>query len=167
MVGIGGVLEVLLVTAVAGRVGDGVIVVDVTIGELPRGHGVHARERKSGAVVVKRRVHPVAGVVALLASLGETGGDVVGIARALEIFQVTGHARRAVERVVIADVTIGALPGGHGVHARQSKAGDGVIKRGVGPLHGVVTLFAGGGKAGVWHRRGRAVEILLMASNAR
>ena len=143
MVGTGGALEVLLVTAVAGRVGDAVIVVDVTIGALARGHGVHSREGESGVVVVKRRVHPVAGVVALLASLGEIGGDVVGIAGALEIGQVATHTSRVGDGVVIVHVAIGALPRRYRVGSGQREPGLTVIKLTVGPLDRIVTVLTG------------------------
>ena len=49
-------------------------------------------ERKPGAVVVELRVGPVAGAMALLASLREVRSRMVGIRRSLEILQVARHA---------------------------------------------------------------------------
>ena len=68
--------------------------------------------------MVKRRVCPVAGAMALLASLGEARGDVVGIRGSLEILQVAADACRGVDRVVVVDVAIGTLPGRHCVQSR-------------------------------------------------
>ena len=85
VVGIGGSLEVLQVACGAGRAGQVVVIVDVAISASTRRHGMHAGERKAGAVVVEFRVHPVAGAVTLLAGLGEIRGDVVGIGGSLEV----------------------------------------------------------------------------------
>ena len=49
-------------------------------------------EGEPGAVVVKLRVRPVAGVMALLASLREVRSQVVGIRGSLEILEVARHA---------------------------------------------------------------------------
>ena len=64
----------------------------MTIGAGARWDGVQSGERKPGAVVVELRVRPVAGVMALLAGLGEVRSRVVGIAGSLEILQVARHA---------------------------------------------------------------------------
>ncbi len=65
----------------------------MTIGAGARWHGVQSGEREPGAVVVELRVRPVAGVMALLASLREVRSRVVGIGGSLEILQVARHAR--------------------------------------------------------------------------
>src|SRR5262249_33448524 len=90
-----GALEVFQVAAHARRVGDGVVVVGVTVGALPRRHCMDSREREIGTGVVERGVCPVHRIVALLASLREIRGDVVRIRGALEILQVTSYACRA------------------------------------------------------------------------
>ena len=68
---------------------------------------------------------------------------VVGIGGSLVILQVTGHAGRAVQRVVVVDVTVGASARRHGVHASQLEASCVVIKRRVHPVGRVVTGLAG------------------------
>ena len=92
VIGIRGALEILQVAGNAGIAVQVVIVVHVTIGAGPRWHGVHSGEREPGAVMVELRIHPVAGVMALLAGLREIRSDVVGIGGSLEILQVARHA---------------------------------------------------------------------------
>ena len=62
---------VLLVARVAGRTRQVVVVVDVTIRTLARGHRMRPRQGEAGAVVIERRVQPRTRVVALIAALGE------------------------------------------------------------------------------------------------
>jgi len=112
--------------------------------------------------VIKGRVHPVAGVVALCASLREIRADVVRIRCALKIFKVAADASGAAQVVIATRVAIRALSGRHGVQARQSKSGDGVIELGVCPLHSVMAILAGSWKTVVRYRRSRRREILLM-----
>ena len=168
VVGIGCALEVRQVAAHACRGADRIVIVDVTIRALAGRHCVHSRQRESSRGVVERRLHPGAGaVVARLASLRETRGNVVRIRGALEILQVTSYAGRAAQGVVAVDVAIGALARGHCMHSGQREAGRGVIELSVAPLHYVVALFTRCRKAAVGHRCGRAGEILLVATEAR
>ena len=95
VVGIRRALIVLQMAGDAGRAGQIVVVVDVAVSAGPRWDCVQPGERKPGAVVVELRVHPVAGVMALLAGLREVRSHVVGIGGSLEILQVTGDAGRA------------------------------------------------------------------------
>ena len=97
-----------------------------------------------------------------LASLREVPGHMVRIGRALEVLQMAVYARGAVQRVVVIDVTIGALTRRYGVHACQHKPCRRMVELAVGPLHGVMALFAGRRKARVRHRRGGAGEIFLV-----
>ena len=91
----------------------------------------------------------------------------VGIRGSLEILEMARHARGAVQSVVIVDVAIGALPRWHNVQPCQGKAGCGVVELSIGPLHRVVTLFAGIWEAAVRYRAHGAREILLVTGEAR
>jgi len=110
-----------------------VIVVDMTIGTLPRRHSVRSSQRESGAVVVEGRIQPGSRVVTGGAGLREVRSRVIWICRTLVILQVTGNASRAVQVVVVVDVAIGALSWRHGVHSRQRECGQRMVKRGIGP----------------------------------
>src|SRR5215831_10156895 len=99
-------------------------------------------QREPGAVVVELRVHPVTGVMALLASLGEVRRRVVGIGGSLEIFQVAGHAGGVAQSVVVVNVTIGAGARWHGVQSGERESGTVVIKRCIQPSASGVTLLA-------------------------
>jgi len=105
--------------------------------------------------------------VALIAGLWEVRRYVIRIRCALEVLKVAGHASRAVQRVVIVGVAVGALPRRHGVRARQREAGRGVVKLRVSPKHGVVALLAGRRKSGMRHWGGRPVVVVLVATDAR
>ena len=114
VVGIGGSLEILEMARHAPSTVQVVIVVNVTIGAGARWDGVQPGEGEPGAVVVEFRVGPVAGVMALLASLREVRSRVVGIRCSLEIFQVAADAGRICARqvVVVIDVALRALHAG-------------------------------------------------------
>jgi len=166
VVRIRGALEVFQVAAHARHVGDGVVVVGVTVGALPRRHGMHSREREIRKVVVKRCVCPVARIVALLASLREIRADVVRIRGALEILQVTGYACRAAQCVVIVDVAISALARRYCMGTGQREPRTGVVELAVCPLHRIVALLASCRKAVVRYRSGRAGKVLLVTPDA-
>ena len=131
-----------------------------------RGDGVIAGQREARAVVVEGRIQPGRRAVAGIAGPREICRDVIRIRGALEIFQVAGHARRAVQRVVVVRVAVCALPRRHGVQSSQRESRGGVIKLAISPLHRVVTLLAGCGKTSMWHRRRCAVVGGLMAVDA-
>src|SRR5215472_13580029 len=101
MVGSGGALVILEVTGYAGRAVQAVVVVDVAISAGAWRHGVHSGQREPGAVVVEGRIHPVRGVVTLIAGLREVGRHVVGIRRPLIVLEVARDASGAVQAVVI------------------------------------------------------------------
>ena len=119
---VSGALEVFQVTRNAGRTGQVVIVIDVAISALPRRHRVCSGQREIHQRVVERRRLPGHRGVALLASLGKVGRDVVRIRSSLEILQVARYAGGAGQVVVIVDVAIHALPGRHGMPSGQGKA---------------------------------------------
>ena len=164
---IGRALKVIQVAGYAGRARQVVVVVDVAIGALARRHRVQSGQRKSGAVVIEGCVQPGAGAVALLASLREIRRDVIRIRRALEILQVTGHARRTCQVVVVVDVAIGALARRHGVQSGQLKPGSAVIEDCVQPGAGAVALLTSLREIrGDVIRIRRALKILQVAGHA-
>ena len=167
VIGIRRTLEILQVAAHACVGANCVVVVDMAIGARTRRYSVHSREREIRKVVVEGRIHPGAGSVALVASLRKIRRNVIGIRRALEIFQVTSCASRTGQRVVAVDMAIGALTWRHGVQSGQREAGRGVVELSIAPLHDVVALFARCRKAAVGYRCGRAGEILLVTAEAR
>ena len=162
----GGRVVVILMAGDAARIREAVIVVDVAIRTLPRGDGVRPGQCETGAVMVERRVEPGRRVVALLAGLREIRSDVVWIRGGLEILEMAGDASRAVERVVVVHMTVGALPGRNCVGAGQREAGRGVVELAVGPERGVVAVFTGSRKAGVRYRCGCGVVVTLVAAHA-
>jgi len=115
----------------------------VTISAGARWHGVQSGEREPGAVVVEVRVRPVAGVMALLAGLREVRSRVVGIRCSLEILHVARDAGRAVQVVVVVDVTIGAGARWDGMQSGERKSGAVVVELRVRPATGRMALLAG------------------------
>src|ERR1700687_4986933 len=77
------------------------------------------------------------------------------------------YARGAIQRVVVIDVTIGALTRRRSMHARQSKSRRGVVKLAVAPPHRVMALLAGRGKTCVRDRSGGAGEIFLVTRDTK
>ena len=105
--------------------------------------------------------------MALLACLGEVGSHVIRVGRALVILQVTGHAGGAGQVVVVIDVAIRALARRYRMRPGQHEPGGGVVELAIAPLHGVMTLLAGGGKSCMGHGCSCGVVIVLMATHAR
>ena len=70
---------------------------------------MRAGQCESRVVVVKGRTGPRGCAVTVLAGLREAGLHVIGIAGALEIFQVTRNASGICNAVVIVDVTLRTL----------------------------------------------------------
>ena len=168
MVGIGRALKVLQVAGHTSRAGQVVVIIDVAIGAGAWWHGMQSGERESSAVVVKLRIRPVTGAMALLASLWEARSHVVGIGRALEVLQVAGHASRACQVVVIVNVAVGACAWWHGMQPSEREPGAVVFELRVRPVAGAMTLLAGlrevrSRVAGI----GRALEVLQVAGDAR
>ena len=100
--------------------------------------------------------------MACLASLREVASHMVRVRRSLKILQMAPYARGAVQRVVVIDVTIGALTWRHRMHSRQDKPSRGVVKLAAAPLHRVMALLAGRRKTCVRDRSRGAGEIFLV-----
>ena len=112
---------VSLMTTDAGGRSDVVVVVDVTVRALARGHCVRTAKREPRGAVVEGGIQPAGGVVTLLTGLRKIRRHVIGIRRALEIFQVAGHARGARQVVIAVDVAVGALPRRNRMRAGESE----------------------------------------------
>lgn len=125
-----------------------VVVVDVTIGALPRRHNVRAGQSKVHHGVIEGRGRPANRGVALCAVRGEVRRDVIRIRRALEILQVARNAGSAHQVVIIVDVAVGTLPRRHGVPARQRKSDQRVVELRIQPVIHPVTSVAGSREAG-------------------
>ena len=115
--------------------------------------------------MIERCIAPLHRVVACLARSGEPGvRHRTGCAR--EILLMTRYAERAVQRVVVVDVAIGALPRRHCVRTGKRKSGTRVIKLSVSPLDGVVALFAGRGKSAMRNGTRGSSVVFRVARNA-
>lgn len=165
--GIGRVVVVGLVASDAGGGQGRVVVVHVAITALSRRHSVRSGERECRVVVVEGRVGPDGGVVAKFAGGRESSRAVRRIVGIRVILLMTGVAERAVQRIVIVDMAIGAKARRHRVRTGELESGCGVIERSIAPENRVVAGFAcqreGGGN--VIYRRDCVVVIRLMAGN--
>ena len=114
-------LKILQVACHASRVGQVVIVVDVTINALSRRHGVHAGQSESRGRVIELTIRPLHRVMTLLAGRRESRmrhwrGRVVVVGL------MATHARRAGQVVVVIDVAIRTLPRWDRVRTRQRES---------------------------------------------
>jgi hypothetical protein len=94
VIGIGRAGVVGQVTRYASRDRNVVVVVLVAIGTLPRRHGMHSSERKTGHRVIEFCIQPVIEAVAVVTGEREVASRVVGISRILEISLVAAIAVR-------------------------------------------------------------------------
>ena len=157
---------VVLVAAHARRARDGVVVVDVAIGALPRWNCMRSRQRKSRLRVIKCRRLPCQSVVANLAGPRESTGNVARVGRVLEICQVAGNTSRARQVVIVVGMAIGTLTWRHGVRSRQREVDHGVIKGRWSPCDCRVALCAIRGEVcGHVIRIGRLLKILEVAAH--
>ena len=118
----------------------------MAVGALPRRHGVCAGQGEIHHRVIERSRRPRNRGVALLASLRKVCGDVIGIRRALKIFQMARDASGSREVVVIVAVAVGALSRRHHVAPGQREADRRMVEFGVRPSIGSVALLAGNRK---------------------
>ena len=160
-------LKVGQVASHAGRAIQVVVVVDVAVCTQTRWHRVQAGQREPGAVVVEGRVQPRRCAVARIASLGEVPRHVIRVRCALEIGHMAGNTGCAIQGVVVIHVAVDTLPRRHRVQTGQRETGGRVVKFAIGPQHRVMALLARCGETGVRYRRGRCVEVGLVAADAR
>ena len=118
--------------------------------------------------VIERRVQPVRGAVAVLASGREKLRlrRMPRIRRVVVVGLVAADASRRQRGVVVVDVAIRAHPRRHGVRSRQRKRRVVVIEGRVRPMDSVMAEFAGGRETAMRHGAGRIVEIRLVARDA-
>ena len=131
--GIGGVVVIGLMAADTSRGQRGVVAVDVAVGAYPRRCLVRAGQGECRVVVIERGVRPDGGVVAQFARGRESGRRVRGIVRARVVLLVARVAQGVVQRIVVVDMAIDALPRWDGVTSRQREAGTAVIEGGICP----------------------------------
>ena len=117
-------LEIIQMAAYARRICDVVVRIDVTLAALQT--RVSARQRPASGCVIERCRIPVRGGMADLALLRETSRCVVGVVRALEVFQMAADASHAGQVVVPVGM---ALRTRHAdMRPRKREAGLGVIE---------------------------------------
>jgi hypothetical protein len=110
----GGSGIVLLVARVAQGVVQGIVVAYVAVGALPRRHGVRSGQREARGRVIKLTIGPKYCVVAVFAGRREARMR-NGSRRGSVVLLVARVAGCAIQRVVVADMAVGALTRGHGV----------------------------------------------------
>jgi len=115
--------------------------------------------------VIEFAIRPLDGVMALLAG-GREAGVRYRRLRIVVVGLVTRNASRVRDVVVVVDVTIRARARRDRMRTGQREPSLRVIKLAIGPLDGVVALFAGSGEAGVRHRGLRIVVVGLVTRNA-
>ena len=87
-----GGIEIGHMTRGALSVGTGQLVIVVRVALLTGDGGMETGENPSGTGVIERATSPIGGVMALLARLGESRLNVVGVGGGLRIFRVAGCA---------------------------------------------------------------------------
>jgi len=110
-----------LVAAHAGGRGDVVVVIDVTIRTLPRGHGMRTGQNESRGRVIELAICPGHSVMTLLAGCGEAGMRYRRGRRVVVGLVATDAGGRG-DVVVVVDVTVRALARRHRVCARQRES---------------------------------------------
>ena len=130
---VGGPVVVGLMAGAAGVAVQAVIVVHVAVGAYPWRSGVHSDQGETRVVVIKGGVCPVDRVVTGFASRGEPSRRVRRVGGSRVIALMARVAERAIQRIVVVDVTIGTQARGHGVRVGQRETGCRVVKFAIGP----------------------------------
>jgi hypothetical protein len=138
MVGIRGPREILCVAGCAGRAGEVVVAVHVTLGALQR--SMRAGQRESRGCVIEGRPRPGNGRVARVAGGGKSGLHVVRVGRALVVLHVARGASARGQAIVAVDVALCALQGS--VRSSKSESRAGMVESGSGPGSRAVTALA-------------------------
>ena len=159
------IVVVGLVARNAGRVRDVVVVVDVAVGTGSWRNRMRARQRESGLRVIELAIGPLDRVMALFAGGGEAGVRHRSL-RIVVVGLVARNAGRVRDVVVVVDVAVGTGSWRNRMRARQRESGLRVIELAIGPLDGVMALFAGGREPRVWYRGFRIVVVGLVARDA-
>lgn len=164
VIGVGGLVEIRLVTTDAGCRCSLVLSVHVTL----RAHQrlMSSSQRESGCSVIELRAGPGGGVVALRARGGESGGNVIGVLRVVEVCLVTTDAIRG--SALELSIGVALVAGQRQVGARKSEASHrGVVELGAGPCRRAMALLASRGEARSHVIRvHRGVEFLLVTAYA-
>ena len=118
--------------------------------------------------MIKRRVQPVRGAMAILTSGREKLRlrRVSRIRRIVVIRLVTANTRRRQRLVIVVDVAVDAGAWWHGVRSGQRKLRLVVIERRIRPGDRVMAQLASRREAGMRHRAVRVLEIGLVARDA-
>ena len=159
-----GAVVIALVARNARIAGQVVIVVHVAVRAYPRRHSVHSCQCEARVVVVKRGVRPVDRVVTSFARRGEARRGVRRVSRSGVVLLVARVAQRAIQRIVVVDVTIGTQARRYRVRVGQREACRRVVKFAICPLDTVVTGVTScrepGSRVRDW--RGRVVVVGLV-----
>lgn len=162
--GVRGVVVIRLMTSDARRRQRRKVVVDVTIGTLPRRHRVRAGQRERCVVVVKRGIGPYGRVVTKFTCGRETGGRVSWIVRSGIIRLVARVTQSAIERIVVVLVAITAQAWRHRMRTGQGEPSGGVVEGSIRPGDSVVARRTGRWEAAVRHRTGCGPIVRLVAA---
>ena len=117
--------------------------------------------------MVEGAIAPLHGIVTVRAGGRESRRHVVhGSGRVVVVSLMAAYTSGGQRRVVIVGMAIGAGSRRHRMRSGERERSVVVIEGRVGPEHGVVAHLASGRETRVRHRRGRIVEIRLVARNA-
>ena len=142
-----------------------VVAVHVTLHALQR--DVRSGQWEARRGMVEGRVAPGGRAMALLASLGQSSLDVIGICGCLEIFQVTTDARRVGRGQIVVTIHVALRTLDVDVRSSQRETCGGVIERRRRPVGRAMALLASLREARAHVVRvGGALEILQVAAHA-